>query len=287
MRLILLCALCASVVSSAQPPRAQARHEGSRVSMGATYTIVAYGPKQSLLAEAAEQAFDEIDRLDALLSNYKPTSELSEVNRTAAKGPVRVTPEFFRFLQASDYFRRETFGAFDITIGRGRLSLDPRNFTVEFTEPDLKLDPGGIGKGLACDRAIEILKAAGITSALVDAGMSTINALGTPPGRAGWEVKLRSPESKDVSVLTVILKNESMSTSATYEKGRHIIDPRTKRPPDNKVTSASSFAPTGIESDAVTKCFFVLGREGAARYLRAHKQVRAFLCDPECNWVKP
>lgn len=255
--------------------------------MGATYTIVSYGLKERLLAEAAEQAFEEIDRLDALLSNYKPSSELSEVNRTAAKGPVRITPEFFRFLQTSDYFRRETWGAFDIAIGRGRLSLDPRNFTVEFTEPDVKLDPGGIGKGLACDRAIEILKAAGITSAMVHAGMSTINVLGTPPGQAGWEVKLRSPASKDISVLTVLLKDESMSTSATYEKGRHIIDPRTKRPPENGVTSASSFAPTGVESDAVTKCFFILGRDGAARYIRAHKQVRAFLCDPECSWVKP
>lgn len=281
MKTLLLCVLCAL---SAE---AQFRFEASHNSMGATYTIVAYGPNERLLAEAAEQAFEEIDRLDALLSNYKPASELSEVNRSAAKGPVRVTPEFFRFLQTSDYFRRETWGTFDIAIGRGRLSLDPRNFTVEFTEPDVKLDPGGIGKGLACDRAIEILKAAGITSAMVHAGMSTINALGTPPGQAGWEVKLRSPVSKDVAVLTVLLKDESMSTSATYEKGRHIIDPRTKRPADSKVTSASSFAPTGVESDAVTKCFFILGREGAARYMRAHKQVRAFLCDPECSWVKP
>jgi thiamine biosynthesis lipoprotein len=255
--------------------------------MGSTYTIVAYGAKERLLAEAAEQAFEEIDRLDALLSNFKPTSELSEVNRAAAKGPVRVTPEFFRFLETADYYRRETWGAFDITLGRGRLSLDPRKFTAEFTEPDVKLDPGGIGKGLACDRAIEILKAAGITSALVHAGMSTINALGAPPGQDGWEIKVRSPLAKDVAVLTVRLKDESLSTSATYEKGRHIIDPRTRRPAETKVTSASAFAPTGVESDALTKCFFILGREGAGRYLRAHKQVRAFLCDPECSWVRP
>jgi thiamine biosynthesis lipoprotein len=255
--------------------------------MGTTFTVVLYGPSEPRLAEAAEQAFQEIDRLDALLSNYKTNSELSEVNRTAAKGPVKVTPEFLRFLQVSEQHRRETWGAFDITLGKGRLSLDPRNFTVEFSDPEVKLDPGGIGKGLACDRAIEILKEAGVKSALVNSGMSTINALGAPPGQEGWEIKVRSPRSKDVAVLTLRLKDNSLSTSATYEKGKHILDPRTGRPPRNEVSSVSALAPTGTHSDAITKCFFVLGRNGAAQYLRTHPEVRAFLCDPECSWVKP
>jgi thiamine biosynthesis lipoprotein len=266
---------------------AEIRYEASHVSMGSEYQIVVYGSNQALLAEACEQAFAEIDRLDELLSNYKPSSELSRVNATAAKGPVKVTPEFFDFLRVSDEFRRQTFGAFDITLGRGRLSLDTRNSTVEFTTPEVKLDPGGIGKGLAVDHAIDLLKAAGIKRALVSAGMSTINAIGTPPGEdQGWKITIRSPKSKDIVAATIYLKDNSLSTSAMYEKGRHIIDPRTRKPPENGVEAVSSLAIAGTESDAITKCFFVLGRNGAAAYMRAHPTTRALVCDPECSWVK-
>src|SRR5438552_3276849 len=139
--------------------------------MGSEFKIVVYGPHQAKLAEACEQAFAEIDRLDDLLSNYKPSSELSRVNQTAAKGPLKVTPEFFEFLRVSDEFRRQTFGAFDITLGKGRLSLDSRNMTVEFTTADVKLDPGGIGKGLAVDHAPDSLRTAGVKRARVSAGM--------------------------------------------------------------------------------------------------------------------
>ena len=66
------------------------------------------------------------------------------------------------------------------------------------------------------------------------------------------------------------LTNNSLSTSATYEKGRHIIDPRTGKPPSNGVEAVSSLAASGAESDAITKCFFVLGRKGAANYTRQH-----------------
>lgn len=268
-------------------PAVEIRYEASHVAMGSEYRIAVYGPNQQVLAEICEQAFAEIDRLDDLLSNYKKTSELSRVNDTAAKGPVRVTPEFFSFLRVSDEFRRQTFGAFDITLGKGRLSLDTRNSTVEFTTPDVKLDPGGIGKGLAVDHAIDILKAAGIKRALVDGGMSTINAIGTPPGQEqGWKIDIRSPRSRDIVASTVYLKNNSLSTSAMYEKGRHIIDPRTHKPPDNGVEAVSSIAITGTESDAITKCFFVLGRKGAADYIKYHPGTRALVCDPECSWVK-
>lgn len=265
---------------------AEIRYEASHVAMGSEYRIVAYGPNQAKLAEACEAAFTEIDRLDDLLSNYKPNSELSRVNATAAKGPVKVTPEFFDFLRVSDEFRRQTFGAFDITLGKGRLSLDTRNYTVEFTTPDVKLDPGGIGKGLAVDHAIDILKSAGIQRALVDAGMSTINAIGTPPDDPqGWKINIRSPRSKDEVAATVWLKDNSLSTSATYEKGRHIVDPKTGKPP-NGVLAVSSIAITGTESDAITKCFFVLGRKGAADFIKSHPGVQALVCDPECGWVR-
>jgi thiamine biosynthesis lipoprotein len=276
----------ALVLLAAAAQSAEVRYEASRVAMGSKYTIVVYGASESSAAAAVNQALDEITRLDELLSNYKPQSELSQVNQQAARGPVRVTPEFFRFLQTCDEYRRQTGGAFDITLGRGRLSLDTRNFTVEFSTPEVKLDPGGIGKGVAVDRAIELLRAAGVRRAFVSAGMSTVYGLGAPPGEPGWKVLVRSPHSKDQAVLTVHLKDESLSTSATYEKGSHIVDPRPGGGAARGALSATALAPTATESDALSTAFFVLRREGTARYLRAHLRNRAFLCDPECSWVK-
>src|SRR5690348_138519 len=265
---------------------AEIRYEAAHVAMGSEYRIVVYGSNEAELAEICEAAFAEIDRLDDLLSNFKPSSELSMVRRLAATRPVRVTPEFFEFLRISDELRLQTFGAFDMTLGRGAIVLDGHDFTVRFTTPETKLDPGGIGKGLAVDHVIEILKQAGIKRALVDAGMSTINAIGTPPDDPrGWKINIRSPYSRSDVGAVVYLRDNSLSTSATYEKGRHIIDPRTHQPPDNGVLAVSSIAAAGTESDAITKCFFVLGRKGAAEYVKLHPGVRAMVCDPQCSWI--
>ncbi len=279
-------AVLAALAFALTAAAAEIRYEASRAAMGTTFTIVAYGPGEEQLQSAAEEAFQEIERLDELLSNYKPHSELSELNRRAGRGTVRVTRDLFTFLEVSDRYRRETWGAFDITLGNGAFRLHARSSTAELVGSRTKLDPGGIGKGFAVDWALEILKAAGIERAFISAGTSTIYALGSPPGEKGWRVSVRSPQDKAKAVVTLALKDASISTSAAYERGLHIVDPRTHRPATG-VESASAIAPTGTESDALSTAFFVLGPERTRAYLRAHPQVRAFLCAPECRWVKP
>jgi FAD:protein FMN transferase len=299
------------------------RLESSVVAMGSAYSVVAYGEDRTRMEDAVDAAFEEVHRLDQMLSNYKPESELSEVNRNAAERPVPVTQEMFDLLAACVAYSRASEGAFDITVGplmkvwgfykgtgrlphraevRGALervgyqniSLDAANRTVRFAKAGVELDPGGIGKGYAVDRMVEVLKQYGMQTALVSASGSSIYGLGAPPGEKGWKVQIRDPKDEKKTVADVYLKDESMSTSGNYEKffraeGRiysHIMDPRTGWPAQG-VLSVSAVTPRTIDSEAWTKPLFVNGRAWAAKHKPAG--LRAFFCEdtPEqaCAWL--
>jgi thiamine biosynthesis lipoprotein len=304
------------------------RLEASVEAMGSAYSVVLYGEDRSRLEAAAEDAFEEVRRLDRMLSNYRPESEWSEVNRHAAERPVRVSAELFRLLSACVEYSRESEGAFDISVGplmkvwgfykgsghlphraevRGVLTkvgyrnilLDAGASTVRFTRPGVELDPGGIGKGYAVDRMVDVLRKDGIVSALVSASGSSIYALGAPPGEAGWKVRIRDPKNEAKTVTEVTLKNESMSTSGNYEKffwadGRiysHIMDPRTGFPATGML-SASVITPLTLDSEAWTKPFYINGRAWAAQH--KPKGFRVFLCPDtsevgtgqSCAWLQ-
>ncbi|MCS7025836.1 MAG: FAD:protein FMN transferase [Bryobacteraceae bacterium] len=289
------------------------RLEQSLDAMGTVYTIVAYGEERGALLGAVDQAFEEVRRLDRMLSNYRPDSELSRVNREAARGPVAVSAELFALLEACQRYSQESDGAFDITVGplmkiwgfykgsgrlphraeiRGvlgrigyrRMILDPARRTVRFERDGMSLDPGGIGKGYAVDRVAEILKAAKVHAALISAGSSSIVALGSPPGEKGWKIGIRHPKDIRRTIEEVLLKDTSLSTSGTSEKffraeGKlysHIMDPRTGYPAQGML-SVTVIAPKGIDSEAWTKPVFINGRAWASRHLR--KEFRVFLCE--------
>jgi thiamine biosynthesis lipoprotein len=301
------------------------RIEKSAEAMGTSYAVVAYGHDRMKLESAVEAAFDEVQRIDNLLSNYKPASEWSEINRDAAERPVRVSGELFQLLSACQRYSRESEGAFDITVGPlmklwgfykgsgrlphraevrtvlGRLGyrhmlLDAANQTVRFDRKGVEIDPGGIGKGYAVDRMVQVLKEYGLTTALVSGGGSSIYALGAPPSDArGWKLDIKDPKSPRKAIESVYLKNESMSTSGSYEKffragGRifsHIMDPRTGWPAAGML-AVSVIAPTTIDSEAWSKPYYINGRAWAAKH--KPKDFRAFLCedrtDKACAWLQ-
>jgi thiamine biosynthesis lipoprotein len=297
------------------------RYESSAPAMGGVFTIAAYGPDRAHLAAAVQAAFQEARRIDHLLSNYDSTSELSEVNRDAAAGPVRVSPELFDLLEKCRRYSQASEGAFDWTVGAlmrvwgfykgsGRLpdpaeierarrsvgyrhvELDADRRSVRFRVPGLELDPGGIGKGYAVDRMAEVLREAGVAIALVSASGSSIYAIGAPPGERGWYVRIRDPKSENITAAEVWLKNESMSSSGSYEKffeadGKvysHIMDPRTGYPAQGML-SVSVVAPQTLDSEAWTKPFFVNGAEWTRR--NRPEGFRVLLCEQgkPCYWV--
>jgi FAD:protein FMN transferase len=306
----LLCALglaalgrAAPKAPPAHPARTLARHEASRMSMACAYAILAYGEDGGALPGILEAALDEVDRIDRLMSHYKPESPLSRLNREAAAGPVAVEPELFDFIAESLRYSRESDGAFDITVGplmktwgffrgggrlptaeelaevRGRIGythvvLDPRARTIRFDRPGMELDLGGIAKGYAVDRVVALLRRAHVAAALVSAGGSTIFGMGAPPGREAWDVDIQDPGGAGRVALTVPLRNRALSVSGRAEKSferegivyAHIMDPRTARPVQG-VLSVAVLTSTGTAGDALDDAFFVEGVEGTRAHL--------------------
>jgi thiamine biosynthesis lipoprotein len=300
-----------SLVNAAggQAAESSVRFEASHESMGTVFTVAVYGRDRAFLSEVVEQAFEEIDRLDEQMSNYKPDSELSVINREAASRPVVVEPGLFHLLEICLQRSEETGGAFDITVGplmkawgffrgRGRLptpaeisqilkavgyqhlKLDAQRRTIRFDEKGVEIDLGGIAKGYAVDRAVEILRSNGINSALVSSGMSSIYALGSPPGEHGWKITLRDPYDAHKAGDVIHLQNYSISISGNYEKffkisGKnycHIMDPHTGWPVAG-VLSAAVLAPTGTDTDGRSAGFFVMGVERGRKCLAAHPNI--------------
>jgi len=285
--------------------------------MACTYTIVFYGDDALPKHQIASAALDEIDRIDRLMSHYKPESPLSQLNRKAANEAVKVEPELFDFIAECLRYSRESDGAFDVTVGplmkawgffrgEGRMPkaeelaearskvgwkhviLDYTDRTIRFDRAGVELDLGGIAKGYAVDKAVEVLKQNGIQRALVSACGSTIYGLGSPPGEDGWEIKLRDPVNSQKTAMTVRLKDRALSVSGSYEKffdlgGKrysHIFDPRTGWPAQG-VLSVAVLTDTGTAGDALDNVFYVLGVEKSQSFSARFKPVEVFFFLPD------
>lgn len=305
-------------VPRSDPP--VAHYLGSHASMGTTYRIQLYGTGRKDLPLVAETVFDEVDRIDRLMSVYKRNSAVSFINRRAGREPVPVEPELFDFLQRCLAFSRQSGGAFDVTVqplmrvwgffgGRGRLppetelrnavrrvgyrklSLDPDRRTVRFTLDGMAIDLGGIAKGYAVDRVVSLLREYRIESALVSAGGSTVFGLGAPPGKTAWKIKVRDPaypRDPQRSALTVALENRCLSVSGSYENSfvhegvtySHIMDPRRGRPVQG-LLSVAVVAGSGMEGDALDNALFVMGPKKAQGYLKRYPRVQAYYFLPQ------
>ncbi len=270
--------------------------------MATRFEIVLPGDHAPALRAAGEEALRLVEELEARLSLFRPASEIALLNACAAREPVRVTPEVFALLQRAQRLHAECGGAFDITVaplvrcwgfmgGKGRLPgpsevaearakvgmglvrLDPGDFTVRFVREGVMLDLGAIGKGYAIERAAEVLREAGVTSALLHGGTSTAQAIGSPPGEEFWKVAIEtpspSPDTPPTLLATVPLKDEAMSVSGIrghcFEAGGrtfgHIIDPRSGEPALGAVLAAVVL-PSATETDALSTALLTLGRAG-------------------------
>jgi thiamine biosynthesis lipoprotein len=317
LRILLACAMAAAFAGAPDVQGRLYRHEASRMSMACVYAIDAYGGDAAALPRILDEAFDEVDRIDRLMSHYQAGSELSRINREAATHPVAVDAELFEFIQEAMRYQRESGGTFDITVGplmkawgffrgEGRLPtagelsaarrtvggahvlLNAAEKTVRFDQPGVELDLGGIAKGYAVDRVVRLLVDRRIAAALVSAGGSTIYALGAPPGRQAWEVAIQDPADARKTALTLQLKDRAVSVAGSSEKWfeadgvrySHIMDPRTGSPVQG-VLSVVVLAATGTAGDALDNAFYVLGPQGSKRYLNRVPRTEAFFFLPD------
>jgi FAD:protein FMN transferase len=255
--------------------------------------------------QAISAAFDEVRRLDAILSLHRPDSELVSVNAQAARHPVSVSDDLFKVLEKAQEIATATDGGFDITIrplaelwgfiskqqrlpAPGEIeatlprvkyklvALDASRRTVHFLATNISIDLGGIAKGYIVDRAIEILRVRGFTNVLVRAG-------GDLRVSGKWNVQLEDPARKGRR-RTILLRNAAISTSGDYENyleldGKrygHILNPRTGWPIEG-IAACAVVAPTCIESDALATAFFVLGPDRALQHFSHKYPVRFML----------
>ncbi len=312
----------ASRFAEAAETSALERYEASASVMGSTFTVAGYGKQRAHVASAVRAAFDEARRIDAFLSNYRPESELSRINEHASREPVPLSEEMTVLLEQCLSYSRQSEGGFDITVGplmevwgffkgtgslpgtftlsraKGKigyqyLELDAKQRSIRFRRAGMKLDPGGIGKGYAVDRMVEVLRRWEVERAFISAGSSSLYALGSPPDEPrGWYVRIQHPKNHEIAAAEVYLKDQSLSTSGFYEKffeagGKtysHIMDPRTGMPSEGVLT-VSVVSEAAIDSEAWSTGFYVNGPDWTRRHKR--KDFRVFMCTAldACGWI--
>lgn len=313
MILLIAVLACPKVFDSSAQQAQPVMYQEARRLMWTKFEIIAYGPDRARLAEAAEAAFEEIDRLDRQMSNYSETSELTYINRNAAREDVIVEKELFDLLRVSLEYSRATGGAFDITVGplmkawgffnnQGRVptaselasvmarvgsqhvTLNERARTIRFDRQGVEIDLGGIAKGYAVDKAAAILRQSGVTSALITSGSSSIAAIGAPPGQTAWRVTVNNPLDRSEQLSSIELKDQSISTSGCHEKtfklgGKsycHIMDPRTGHPIAG-LLGATIVTTLGVEAEALSKAAMVNGVQWTKDLAKKRADFRALL----------
>lgn len=278
--------------SAASPSRTTQDITVQRVIMSTLWKVVIPAGAPADAPEAAERALDEVDRLENLLSEWRPWTEISRVNQHAGGEPVRVSPETWTVVDRALYYARLSDGAFDPTWAalrdlwdfrspnavppppesvRSRLPLvnwrlvemNPRAHTIRLARRGMALGLGGIAKGYALDRARQILLDSGVSNFALYAGGQVLIE-GTRTGRA-WRVGIQHPRDPSILLGTLSLTSGSVSTGGDYEhyfehqglRYHHIINPRTGYPVDHTI-AVTVVARTGLDADALDTALFVL-----------------------------
>jgi thiamine biosynthesis lipoprotein len=255
----------------------------------------------------------EMRRIDSLMSTYKPDSQLSLVNATAAITPVAVNPELFALIRRALAYSEITHGAFDITyasagkyydyrkgvkpteaqlaaalpaIDYHHVRLDADTGTVAFTQAGVYIDLGGIAKGYAVDRGMEILRRGGVENALISAGGDSL-VIGKRWERP-WYIGIRDPRNKAGIVTMIPLEDAAISTSGDYERYfeedgvryHHILDPGTGKS-THSVRSTSIIGSTATDTDALSTSVFVLGVDAGLQLINSLPDTEAIIIDKD------
>ena len=308
MRARLLC-LCLALLP-ALPVLADWYRQDAAI-MGTAIAVQLWSDDENRGRALTQAVIDEMHRIDDLMSTYKPDSELSRINATAAVESVPVSAELLALIQQALEFSRITDGAFDITyasagqyydyrkglhpnseqiaqalpaIDYHHVYVDPEHASLRFLHPGVRIDLGGIAKGYAVDRCVEMLTAAGVQSAMVNAGGDT-RVVGKH-WKEPWMVGIRDPRHKDGMVTLLPLENTAISTSGDYERYfeqdgvryHHILNPRTGTS-SSGVRSVSIIGANATTTDALSTGVFVMGVAAGLRLVNSLPDTEAVIID--------
>ena len=295
---------------------------GYHPTMGTFARIVVVSNDKSLAKICAEKALKQIRLVDTLMSDYKKTSDIGHVNRSAFKNPVPVNDSTFEVLQKSITYSKLTDGAFDVTVGPlvdlwkasgktgtapkaeelkrakakvgfEKLILDEQKKTVQFKVDGMRIDLGGIAKGYAIDRTVELMQQFDILGGMVEIG-GEIKVFGKPTrGKAFWLLGIQDPAkaspltSPAESLIILKLKQNSLATSGDYQqfvliddkKFSHIIDTQKARGLENS-SSVTIIAKNCTDADALATAVSVMGTEKGLTLIETIPDTEAIIITP-------
>lgn len=281
--------------------------ERSRIIMGTVVVITAIGENEGALDDAVTAAFDEMGRLERLLSPRLPDSEIARLNRSE-KG-LEVGADTREVIALGLAAARQSDGDFDPTLGRlkalwnvegdppripsearieaalegtGPDALRLEGSFVAKEHPELNVDLGGIAKGYAVDRALEVLAAHGIEHASVNAG-GDLRLRGSK-GERPWRIGIQHPRRKGEVIAVLPVRDRAVVTSGDYERYfevngvryHHLFDPATGRPARG-CRSVSVVASSAARADALATVAFVRGPQAGMDYLEKQEGVEAMI----------
>ncbi|MDM3869753.1 FAD:protein FMN transferase [Porticoccus sp. W117] len=286
-------------------------HSDTQAIMGTEVRVMLWHAEDKQGRAAVDAVMAEMQRIDAAYNPWDKQSELYRVNLHGAKGLVSVSAEMIKLLDKGLYYGRLTDGAFDITfasVGHGYdyrtgkkatqqqhneavidyrlVTLDRQKKAVRFGHPNIKVDLGGIAKGYAIDRAVELLGEQGIEHASISAGGDT-RLLGDRRGRP-WVAGIKNPRgTKNEIAIKLPLQDEALSTSGDYERFfidengeriHHILNPKTGYSA-NGITSVSVIGPNGFDTDPLSTSVFVMGVEKGLQLINSLADFEAIIID--------
>lgn len=287
-----------------------------RSKMGSRFEVTVVAPDEAAALDALEQAYDEIDRIEAMISSWREDSQTSEINRQAGSHPVIVSEELFNLVRRSLKLSRLTQGAFDITfagagrlwdfktttprvpppeaiatalsaVGYSKIHLDVAERSIFLDDSRARLGFGAIGKGYAANRAVIVLQDLGIPSGVVNAGGDLV-AFGQQEDGSPWEIGIAHPRQPDRILATLPLSEQAVVTSGDYEsyflidgkRYAHILDPRTGYPVDH-LQSVTIVCPDAELADGLATAVAVLGPDHGLRLVEQLQGIEALLVDME------
>jgi len=281
--------------------------------MGTSISVELWHQNETLARQCSDKIFAEMVRLDVMMSPFRADSEISFINNNASSETIEVSEEIAKVIARSLYFSKISNGAFDITFAsigyrydyRKRVkpsdqliesslpSIDYRhiilnNNTLRFDHAGVRIDLGGIAKGYAVDRAIEIAKRCGIGEALISAGGDT-RVLGRKRGKP-WIIGIQHPRKENELALVLPLSDTAISTSGDYQRFfirdgqriHHIINPSTGKSA-NASWSATVTGPDAMTTDALSTTIFVLGAVKGIALIETLNKIDAIIIDKQGN----
>ncbi|AIL47442.1 Thiamin biosynthesis lipoprotein ApbE [Elizabethkingia anophelis NUHP1] len=289
--------------------------------MGSRFQITLVD-KDSISAERnIDKAVAEITRIENLISEWRPETQISQVNQNAGIKPIKVDREVFDLTKKGLYFSKLTDGAFDISIvamdkiwkfddsmdelpseqaikesvrnvGYRNIILDSTNSTIFLRNPGMKIGFGSIGKGYAADKTRDLMKSMGVKAGIIDAS-GDISTWGTQPDGKPWAIGINNPFNDHKMAAILYFKENSVTTSGSYEKyaeihGKrysHIMNPKTGYP-STGLTSVTITGPNATMANGFSTSVMVLGEKEGLKLLKQFPEYHYLLITDKGKIVK-